>query len=174
MQANRLALAAAAHGWPLTLASAACYESSRGGCGAPGARGGAAGPRVAGPEPGASRLRPGRRTVIKLIYCFRRRPDLTPAEFDAHWSRVHGAIGARIPGLRRLVQSRAVPVPGDDRPPDFDGVAELWFDDVDALLRARASEAWRAASLDEANFLDARSTAYVVTEERTIIESPAP
>jgi uncharacterized protein (TIGR02118 family) len=129
---------------------------------------------------GASRVRrapappPRRGTVIELIYCFRRRPDLSAEELDAHWSRVHGAIGARIPGLRRLVQSRAVPVPGDVRPPDFDGVAELWFDDVDAFLRARASEAWREATLDEANFLDPRTTAYLVTEERTILERPAP
>ena len=108
--------------------------------------------------------------MVKLIYCFRKRADLSDEAFDAYWGRVHGPIAARIPGLRRLVQSRALRVLGDARPPDFDGVAELWFDDVAALLRARESEAWRLSGLDEPNFLDPASTAYLVSEERTVFE----
>jgi uncharacterized protein (TIGR02118 family) len=106
--------------------------------------------------------------MIKLIYCFRKRPGMSDAEFDRYWREVHGPIGARIPGLRRLVQSRALTIPGDVRPPDYDGVAELWFDDVTALLAARRSAEWRASRLDEANFLDPASAAYLVTEERVI------
>jgi hypothetical protein len=63
--------------------------------------------------------------VIKLVYCFSRRPDLTPEEFRRHWRDVHSPLGARIPGLRRLVQSYLVHVPGDVRAPDFDGMSEL-------------------------------------------------
>ncbi len=111
--------------------------------------------------------------MIKLIYCFRRRAGMSEAEFDAYWGEVHGPIAARIPGLRRLVQSRALRIAGDARPPDFDGVAELWFDDVGALLRARGSEEWRLSGLDEPNFLDPASTAYLVSEERTVFEAPA-
>ncbi len=110
--------------------------------------------------------------MIKLVYCFRKRSGITDEEFDRYWRDVHGPLGARIPGLRRLVQSRAVRLSGDARRADFDGVAELWFDDVAALLAARASEAWRASSLDEANFLDPASAAYLVTEERTIPLAP--
>jgi uncharacterized protein (TIGR02118 family) len=106
--------------------------------------------------------------MIKLIYCFRKRPGMSDADFDVYWRDVHGPIAARIPGLRRLVQSRALNVPGDVRRPDYDGVAELWFDDVDMLLEARASEEWKRSGLDEANFLDPASAAYLVTEERAI------
>ncbi|MFN2566945.1 MAG: EthD domain-containing protein [Gemmatimonadaceae bacterium] len=106
--------------------------------------------------------------MIKLIYCFQKRPGMTDADFDVYWRDVHGPIAARIPGLRRLVQSRALNVPGDVRRPDYDGVAELWFDDVDALLAARVSEEWRRSGLDEANFIDLASAAYLVTEERCI------
>ena len=110
--------------------------------------------------------------MVKLIYCFRRRAGMTGAEFDAYWRDVHGPIGARIPGLRRLVQSRALHIAGDSRQADFDGLAELWFDDIESLRRARGSEEWRLASLDEPNFLDPASTAYLVSEERTLFESP--
>jgi uncharacterized protein (TIGR02118 family) len=109
--------------------------------------------------------------MIKVIYCFRRRSGMDDAAFEHYWHHVHGPIGARIPGLRRLVQSRALRIPGDSRPPAFDGVAELWFDNVDSLQRARASAEWQESGLDEANFIDPQSTAYLVTEERTILGS---
>jgi uncharacterized protein (TIGR02118 family) len=106
--------------------------------------------------------------MIKLIYCFRKRSDMTGDEFDRYWRDVHAALGARIPGLRRFVQSRMIEIPGDVRRADFDGVAELWFDDVRALLEARASREWQDAGLDEQHFLDPATTAYAVTEERVI------
>jgi uncharacterized protein (TIGR02118 family) len=108
------------------------------------------------------------RRMIKVIYCFRRRPDMDDAAFNEYWQHVHGPIGAQIPGLRRLVQSRALRIPGDSRAPDFDGVVELWFDDEAALLRARSSPEWMRSGLDEPNFLDPESTAYLAAVERTI------
>lgn len=111
--------------------------------------------------------------MIKLVYCFSRRPDLTPEEFRRYWRDVHGPLGARIPGLRRLVQSCMVHIPGDVRGPDFDGMSELWFDDASSLLAARQSPAWKASSADEANFIDATRVAYLVTEERDVPLSQA-
>jgi uncharacterized protein (TIGR02118 family) len=80
--------------------------------------------------------------MIKVVYCFQKRPGISDEQFDRYWRDVHGEIGARIPGLRRLVQSRAVKLASDARSPDFDGVAELWFDDEAALVAARASKEW--------------------------------
>lgn len=106
--------------------------------------------------------------MIKLIYSFRKRAGLSDEDFDRYWRDVHGPIGARIPGLRRLVHSKTIVVPGDVRAADYDGVAELWFDDVESLLAARRSEEWRHSGLDEDYFIDPASTRYAVTEERTI------
>jgi uncharacterized protein (TIGR02118 family) len=107
--------------------------------------------------------------VIKLIYCITRKPGMTHEEFFRYWKEVHGPIGARIPGLRRLVQSHGLGLPGDGKTPDFDGVAELWFDDAAALLAARASPEWRASTADEENFIDPSRTAYLVSEEHVIL-----
>jgi uncharacterized protein (TIGR02118 family) len=93
---------------------------------------------------------------------------MTVEEFSRYWREVHGPIGRRIPGLRRLVQSHSVPQPVDMGPPDFDGMAELWFDDLSALEAARRSPEWRASTEDEANFIDKSRTAVFVTEEREI------
>jgi uncharacterized protein (TIGR02118 family) len=105
--------------------------------------------------------------VIKLVYCITRKPDLSQDEFSNYWHDVHGPIGRRIPGLPRLVQSHPVLPPAGYRM-DFDGMAELWFDDLEALSVARASPEWQASSDDEANFIDATRTALFVTEEREI------
>ena len=109
-------------------------------------------------------------TMIKIVYCFRKRAGISDEEFDRYWRDVHGQLGARIPGLRRLVQSRAIRLQADAREPDFDGVAELWFEDEASLLLARASEEWKQSTRDEPNFLDPSSTRYAVTEERTLFQ----
>ena len=107
--------------------------------------------------------------MIKLVYCITKKPGLSDAEFFHYWEHVHGPIGARIPGLRRLVQSHRVTVPGDKHAPSFDGMAELWFDDLEALLAARLSPEWKASSADEANFIDHTKVAYFVSEEHDIV-----
>ena len=106
---------------------------------------------------------------MKLVYCICRKPQLSREEFIRYWADVHGPIGARIPGLRSLVQSYALPAPGDGRPGAFDGMAELWFDDLAALLEARRSPEWEASTADEANFVDPGRSAAFVTEERRIL-----
>ena len=109
--------------------------------------------------------------MIKLVYCFTKRPDLTDAQFFHYWKHIHGPIGMRIPGLRRLVQSHAlIDLPGL-RPADFHGMAELWFDDLAALLAARQMPEFRVSEADEANFIDPTRVALFVTEEHEIIES---
>ena len=93
---------------------------------------------------------------------------MTLEEFSRYWRDIHGPIGSLIPGLRRLVQSEVVPSPSNVVPPDFDGMAELWFDDVTALETARRSPEWRASTADEVNFIDETRTAVFVTEEQEI------
>src|SRR5258708_23121027 len=79
---------------------------------------------------------------------------MSDEEFFHHWKHVHGPIGARIPGVRRFVQSHRVHVPGDAKGADYDGMAELWFDDMEALLEARRRPEWRGSGADEENVID--------------------
>lgn len=106
--------------------------------------------------------------MIKLVYCITRRAGMSVEEFSRYWQEVHGPIGRRIPGLRRLVQSHPVPHPDDMRPPAFDGMAELWFDDLAAVRAAQQSPEWRTSSEDESNFIDHSRTAWFLTVEREI------
>lgn len=108
--------------------------------------------------------------MIKLVYCITKKAGLTDEEFFRYWENIHGPIGARIPGLRRLVQSRRLTVREDRHRPDYDGMAELWFDDREALLTARQSPEWKASTDDEHNFIDHNKVAYFVSEEHIILD----
>jgi uncharacterized protein (TIGR02118 family) len=107
--------------------------------------------------------------MIKLVNCITKKPGMTDEEFFHYWEHVHGPIGARIPGVRRLVQSYRVKVPGDARGADYDGMAELWFDDIEALLEARRSPEWRASVEDEENFIDPSKVASFISTEHPIV-----
>ena len=109
--------------------------------------------------------------MIKVVYCISKKPNLTDQQFFRYWKEVHGLLGAKIPGLRKLVQSHRIDIAGDKHSPDFDGVAELWFDDIDSLLAARQSPEWQASTADEANFVDHKRVAYFVTEEHVILDN---
>ncbi len=106
--------------------------------------------------------------MIKVVYCITKKPGMSDADFFHYWKHVHGAIGAKIPGLKRLVQSHAQRVGQDRRAGDYDGMAELWFENVAALLAAQQSPQWQASTADEVNFIDHQRTAYFVTEEHEI------
>jgi uncharacterized protein (TIGR02118 family) len=109
-------------------------------------------------------------TVIKLVYCITKKPEMSDVDFFHYWKDQHAAIGARIPGLLKFVQSHRLDVPGDTRAPDYDGIAELWFDNVETLLAARNSREWKESTEDEANFIDASKVAYFVSEEHVILD----
>lgn len=106
--------------------------------------------------------------MIKLVYCITKKRGMSDHDFFHYWKDVHGPIGARIPNLRRLVQSHRLNL-SDDRVSDFDGIAELWFDDVPALLQARRSPEWKESNEDERNFIDHKRVAYFVSEEHVIV-----
>src|SRR4051794_10299501 len=94
--------------------------------------------------------------VIKLVFCLRRLPSLSLAEFDRYWFEQHAPlVQACAPklNLRRYVQNPYFSDPrlaptiearGSALPP-FDGVAELWWDSLQDLLAAGDTREGRAA-----------------------------
>ena len=81
-----------------------------------------------------------------------------------------GRSPARIPGLRRYVQCHVVPsLYGGPTAPAFDGAAELWFDDMDALRAAMQSPETKAALEDEKNFIDHSRVASFITTEKPVV-----
>ncbi len=117
--------------------------------------------------------------MIKLIMCLRRRSDLTRAEFQDYWLNKHGPFfqaNAATMRTKKYVQSHTIDTPMNDgmresrgMEPDFDGVAEVWFESEADLMEAMGSTEMQELSAalleDEGNFIDhSRSSAFLVKE----------
>jgi uncharacterized protein (TIGR02118 family) len=83
--------------------------------------------------------------------------------FQSYWRDVHAPLIARTPGLRRYIQAHALPEMYDEQPPAYDGLAEAWFDSLQAFDAAVASAEWQAAVADAPNFIG-KSVRMLATE----------
>ncbi|MCL3819852.1 EthD domain-containing protein [Aeromicrobium wangtongii] len=118
--------------------------------------------------------------MYKLLFCLRRRSDLTREEFLTHWHGPHadlGRAGASAIGAVRYVQNHTVDHPMNDAlresrgaPEPFDGVVELWFESLDAVgttfTDREARRAIAALVADEPNFIDLDRSPIFVTEAK--------
>jgi uncharacterized protein (TIGR02118 family) len=111
--------------------------------------------------------------TVKAVTYFRRRPGLALDDFLHHWQTAHAGKVVRLPGLRRYVQNPAVPSSyAGGRQPDFDGVAETWFDDTDAMRALAGRDEYREVVEDEAVFIDGEQHHLLVTDEVVIKDGP--
>jgi uncharacterized protein (TIGR02118 family) len=113
--------------------------------------------------------------MIKVVFCLHRLPQLSRAEFQDYWRNMHAPLVARwaeVLHISRYVQSHTL----DDAAfaslatsrggqQAYDGVAELWIDEVTESRNAdSAAEVARAALElleDEKKFIDlSRSTIF--------------
>ncbi|MBL6952067.1 MAG: EthD family reductase [Alphaproteobacteria bacterium] len=110
--------------------------------------------------------------MIKRISLLTRRPELSHDEFVRHWLEVHGPLARVVPGIRRYVQShiQGESVRADIPAPDMeiDGIAELWYDDIEAMERSSATPEAQALYADGALIIGQIKS--FVIEEKIIIE----
>jgi uncharacterized protein (TIGR02118 family) len=121
--------------------------------------------------------------VIKLVFCLRRRPDLSFEEFQRYWREEHAPLvrrHAEALGIRRYVQTHTRPSPVSDAVSasrgsveGYDGVAELWFDSVEAIAASVSTpegmEAGAALLEDERTFIDLDQSPLWLGEEVEVI-----
>jgi uncharacterized protein (TIGR02118 family) len=111
--------------------------------------------------------------MIKAVTYFTRRSDLSVEDFVRYWQNDHAAKVCRLPGLRRYVQNPAHPSGySRGRQPDFDGIAEVWFDDVEAMRANAAGPEYAAVREDEPNFIDVTSMGSLLCDEHVIVDGP--
>ena len=86
-------------------------------------------------------------------------------DFRNYWLNEHAAIIRAIPELRKYVASITLPSAYRNREPLYDGISEAWFDDEDAIRASADSPPRRAASADDAKFVDMSKAASIITDE---------
>ena len=125
--------------------------------------------------------------VVKLVYCVRKRADMSDADFRDYWLNRHGPLvrglweKGTFPGMLKYVQSHtdldaseSVRASRGAKPP-YDGITEVWMDpDVqgtgDDAVRAAAAEAGRQLLEDESKFIDFDNSSVFVTTEHVIFD----
>ncbi len=122
--------------------------------------------------------------MIKLVFVIRRREELSHEEFHRYWLEEHGPLARKLLeslGARRYVQTHTL---GTDlnaalaatrgTAEAYDGLAEVWWDSLDALVAVAGSEEGRSANetltADEATFIDFERSSFFITEEHAILE----
>lgn len=107
--------------------------------------------------------------AVKNVEFARRKPGMAVEAFQRYWREVHGPIAARIPVLRRYVQShtrRSAYEAG--RAPAWDGLAITWFDSTEAIRAATTTPEYAQAVADRGHFL-APEPMFIITKEHVIV-----
>ena len=121
--------------------------------------------------------------MVKLVFTLRRRPELSREEFQRYWLEQHGPLVrsfADVLGIRRYVQLHTLPAvvqaalrASREAPEEYDGVAELWYDSLDAIAAAVSTDEGRAASIalleDERTFIDLPRSKIFWADEHEIV-----
>ncbi len=121
--------------------------------------------------------------MIKLTYNLRRLPSLSREAFQSYWRETHAPLVRRhapVLGIRAYVQCHTLPSAVNDAVramrggmEDYDGVAELWFDSLEAITATDGNPEAAAAAAelleDEKRFIDVAASPIFVVEEHAII-----
>lgn len=104
--------------------------------------------------------------MIKAIYFFHRRPDLTVEDFQEYWRTTHADLVRQVPEIQRYVQCHTL-LSGYGRPspPVLDGVEEISFESTADLSSAMERPGGKVAMADLANFVDTNRVRRIVAEE---------
>ena len=117
--------------------------------------------------------------MIKFVMCITRPPDMTREAFKEYWMNKHGPFfmqNAAAMRAKKYVQSHTLDTPLNEglrssrgMQPEYDGVAEVWFDSEEELMAGMSSPEGQklgaALQEDEGNFIDhSKSSAFIVKE----------
>ena len=117
--------------------------------------------------------------MIKFVMCITRHPSMSREQFQDYWRNSHGPFfmrNADLIGAKKYVQSHTLNSPLNEglrtsrgMQPEYDGVAEVWFESEEALIQGMSSPEGQklgaALQEDEGNFIDhSKSSAFIVQE----------
>ena len=110
--------------------------------------------------------------MVKAVTFIKRKPGMSVEAFQEYWRTRHAEIVVKLSGIRRYVQSHALPSGYRKGELAYDGIAEIWFDDTGAMRALRDEPAYAAVQADEARFIDRSRMGLIVTEEHVIKDGP--
>jgi len=105
--------------------------------------------------------------MVKMVVLLVRKASLTYEEFLTHWEEEHVPLVEELPAVDRYVTSH----PTDPEQSAYDGVAEVYFEDMETLGAAFDSEAGERLLADAEAFTDQDAGEVLYMEEETRFEA---
>ncbi len=113
-------------------------------------------------------------TWVKFVTVYRRKEGMKLADFRSYCLGPHAANVKNIPGLRRYLECTTRDSWYAFGEPRFDSVAMLWFDSIDALVKARASEEMKKSVDDLDTFTEKKYVFPIMAANEHWIIGPEP
>jgi EthD domain len=120
--------------------------------------------------------------MIKLVYCIKRKADVSAPEFHRYWLEDHGPkvrAVAGVVGAKHYVQSHTI-LPDVNAgfresrglSAGYDGITEIWFEDEASMTQELGTTDGVAAAKmlleDESHFIDFATSSIFMTREHEI------
>ena len=108
--------------------------------------------------------------MINAITIIKKKPALTYEKFQNYWKNEHAKIVTRSPLVGTYVQSH--PIYNDELTFEdtIDGIAEIWFDDTNAMRSLAATKEYKDIQDDEKVFIDGSAVRLIIAEDIITVE----
>jgi uncharacterized protein (TIGR02118 family) len=112
--------------------------------------------------------------MLKVVTLMKRRAGVSVEDFQHHLRHTYGPLAAKGPGLRRYVQSCALPQGYGKGELLFDAIGEMWFESPSAHGDYLGSPEFAATRAGAAAFLDVSRTVVMPVDVHVIKDGRIP
>ena len=106
--------------------------------------------------------------MVKLVYVITAKAGMSRADFQRYWLEVHAPIVKKIPHLKRYVINVSRPR-SDGTAAAIGGVAELWFESLEAMKTALGTSDAEDARADIQKFTDVARNISGLVDEHIVV-----
>ncbi len=104
--------------------------------------------------------------MFKLMVLLEKKDNMTDEEFARYWLHTHAPLAKKMPGVKKYVVNIVKKPP--ERQSHYQGVVELWFEDIESMKMAFASTEGRITKEDTHRFASNVTILYIDEHEIAI------
>ena len=108
--------------------------------------------------------------MINAITIIKKKQGLTYEKFQDYWKNEHAEIVTRSPLVGTYVQSHPIYNDKLTFEDTVDGIAEIWFDDTNAMRSLAATKEYQDIQNDEKVFIDGSAVRLIIAEDKITVE----
>ena len=108
--------------------------------------------------------------MINAITIIKKKQGLTYEKFQNYWKNEHAEIVTRSPLVGTYVQSHPIYNDKLTFEDTIDGIAEIWFDDTNAMRALASTKEYKDIQDDEKVFIDGSAVRLIIAEDIITVE----